>query len=292
MPRKKIERPCVLAIGGLDPGGGAGLLADARAITHAGAFACGAVAVVTVQSTSGMRSARAVPKAELLAQANEVVKHQRVAAFKVGALGSEENTRAVADFLGVHRGLPAVVDTVMMPSRGRARLLEEKAVAALRDRLLPRAALVMCNAPEAEVLTGRRVTRLDEAHDAALALLKLGARAVLVKGGHLGGAHAKDLLALAPAVPPERPSMRSIKAAYERRATAAEVIEITAPRIKLAATHGGGCVLASLVAGRLAALGSSGDSASLAEAVRWAKPLHHEALAASTDVGGEMRVLF
>lgn len=285
-------RPCVLAIGGLDPGGGAGILADARAIAEAGAFACAAVAVVTVQSTAGMRSARAVPKKELVAQAQEVLRHQRVAAFKIGALGSEENTRAVADLLGIHRNVPAIVDTVMMPSRGSARLLEEKALSAMRDRLLPRAALVMCNAPEAEVLTGRRVTRLDEAHDAALALLKLGARAVLVKGGHLGGSTAVDLLALAPPYPPERQSMRSLKAAYERRATAAEVIEITAPRLKLGATHGGGCVLASLVAGRLAAEGPLGDAIlQMADAVRWSKALHHEALKNASDVGGDMRVL-
>src|SRR5262249_13814619 len=138
-----------------------------------------------------------VPRAELLAACNEVVKHQRVRALKVGALGSEENTRAIADFLAIHSDLPAVVDTVMIPTRGRARLLEERAVTVLRDRVLPRAALVTANAPEAEVLVGRRVTRLDEARDAAKTLIDLGARAVLVKGGHLGGPHAVDVLALA-----------------------------------------------------------------------------------------------
>lgn len=275
--------PCVLAIGGLDPGGGAGVLADARAVGHAGAFACAAVAVLTVQSTSGMRSATPVARAELIAECTEVVKHQRVRAFKLGALGNEENARAVGDFIAIHRTIPAVVDTVMVPTRGRARLLEERAVSALRRRVLPHAALVTANAPEAEVLTGMRVTRLDEAHDAALAILKLGCGAVLLKGGHLGGPHAVDLLAVAP------------REGGARRPTAARVIELAAPRLKMPPLHGGGCSLASLVAARLAL--SADDWAAdpegvVAEAVRWSKTEHHEALLRARDVGGDLRVLF
>lgn len=262
--------PCVLAVGGLDPGAGAGVLADARAILRAGAFPCAAVAVLTVQSTSGMRAATAVPKREVIAECTEVVKHQRVRAIKVGALGSEENARAVGDFLAIHRGIPAIVDTVMMPTRGRARLLEERAVSALRERVLPHAALVTVNAPEAEVLTGLRVTRLDEAHDAALALLRLGCRAVLVKGGHLGGAQAVDLLAFAD-----------------------RYVELPLPRLSLRPFHGGGCILASLIAGRLAVSHETGAASErvVTDAVRWAKKIHHAALQQARDVGGDMRVL-
>ncbi len=275
-PRRSIAAklpplPCVLAIGGLDPGAGAGVLADARAILRAGAFSCAAIAVLTVQSTSGMRAATPVSRRELLAECTEVVKHQRVRAIKVGALGSHENTRAIGDFLAIHREIPAVVDTVMMPTRGRARLLEERAVAALRDRVLPNAALVTVNAPEAEVLTGRRVTRLDEAHDAALELLRLGSRVVLVKGGHLGGPQAVDLLAFGD-----------------------RVIELPLPRLALRPFHGGGCILASLIAGRLAVneVGYRADpERALADAVRWAKKLHHAALLRARDVGGDLRVL-
>ena len=261
----------MLAIGGLDPGGGAGVLADCRAILRAGAFPCAAVALLTVQSTSGMRAATPIPSRELLAECTEVVKNQRVRAIKVGALGSEENARAVGDFLAIHRNVPAVVDTVMMPTRGRARLLEERALTALRDRLLPHAALVTVNAPEAEVLTGRRVTRLDEAHDAARALLELGCRAVLVKGGHLGGPQAVDLLAFD-----------------------ARVIELPLPRLALRPFHGGGCILASLVAGRLATIAEASVAVSereIAAAVRWAKRVHHAALEDTRDVGGDLRVL-
>jgi hydroxymethylpyrimidine/phosphomethylpyrimidine kinase len=264
--------PCVLAIGGLDPGGGAGVLADARAIARTGAFACAAIAVLTVQSTSGMRDATPVAKSELLAECTEVVKHQRVRAIKIGALGSKENAKAIGDFLAIHRDIPAVVDTVMVPTRGRARLLDERAVSALRKRVLPSAALVTVNAPEAAVLTGRRVTRLDEARDAARALLRHGCRAVLVKGGHLGGAKAVDLLAI----------------------SKSEVIELTAPRLKLAPFHGGGCILASLIAGRLAVLEDAyrkDPTATLVDAVRWAKKLHHQMLAQARDVGGDLRVL-
>jgi hydroxymethylpyrimidine/phosphomethylpyrimidine kinase len=277
--RPSVSRPlpCVLAIGGLDPGGGAGILADARAIERAGAFACAAVALLTVQSTSGMRAAHPVPKASLLAQCNEVVKHQRVRAFKLGALGSDDNVRAIADFLAIHRRIPAVVDTVMIPTRGSARLLDERAVARVRERVLPRAALVTANAPEAEVLAGMRVTRLDEAHDAAVAIVRLGAGAVLVKGGHIHGPKAIDVLAF-PSTDGRGPP---------------RCIELRAARLDLPGVHGGGCVLASLVAGRLAVSGDWADDPerAIGAAVRWAKRVHHDALAEASDVGGDLRVI-
>jgi hydroxymethylpyrimidine/phosphomethylpyrimidine kinase len=278
--------PCVLAIGGLDPGGGAGVLADARAITRAGAFPCAAIAVLTVQSTSGMRSATPVGKGELLAECTEVLKNQRVKALKVGALGSEENVKAIGDFLAIHRSVPAIVDTVLVPTRGRARLLDERAVKKLRKRVLPYAALVTVNAPEAEVLTGKRVTRLDEARDATLALLRLGCRAVLLKGGHLGGAQAVDLLAIAPR---ERKSSRDLS-----KPKAPVVHELSAPRLALPPFHGGGCILASLIAGRLAVNDeayAADPEAALEDAVRWAKKVHHDALLRTRDVGGDLRVV-
>ena len=283
---KLAPLPCVLAIGGLDPGGGAGVLADARAIARAGAFACASVAVLTVQSTSGMRAATAVASSELIAECTEVLKNQRVRAIKVGALGSEENVKAVGDFLAIHRKIPAIVDTVMMPTRGRARLLEERGVKKLRKRVLPYAALVTVNAPEAEVLTGKRVTRLDEARAATLALLELGCRAVLLKGGHLGGSHAVDLLAIAPR---ERKSSRDLG-----KRPVAQVHELSTVRLALPPFHGGGCILASLIAGRLATNAEAyhdDPEAALIEAVRWAKKLHHEALRRMRDVGGDLRVL-
>jgi hydroxymethylpyrimidine/phosphomethylpyrimidine kinase len=267
--------PCALAIGGLDPGGGAGIAADLRAFAAAGAFGCAAVAVVTVQSTAGLRSVRAIPAREVAAQAGEVLRHQRVRAVKVGALGSEANVRAVAKLLAGYPAVPVVVDTPMLPTRGKARLLAARALAALREELLPRATLVTVNADEAGALLSEPVRTVGAAHDAARALVKMGARAVLVKGGHLGpadGPSAVDVLAIG-----------------------GEVVELRAKRLVIAPVHGTGCTLASLIAGRLAAreegAGARVDAEGLVAAIRWAKRVHHAALARAVDVGGGMRVL-
>lgn len=259
---RSSKQACVLAIGGLDPGGGAGILADARAIGRAGAFACAAAAVLTVQSTSGVRTVTPVPAKDLIAQCNEVLRYQDVRVIKIGALGSEDNVRKVGELLAIHKEIPSVVDTVMLPTRGRARLLDETGIVVMREKLLRRATLVTANAPEAEHLTGLRVTRLSEAEDAARALAKLGPKAVLLKGGHLSGDEAIDLLLVD-----------------------GEITKLRAKRLKLPApVHGGGCTLASLIAGRL-------TRDRLADAVDWAKRKHYEALCEAIDVGGDMRVL-
>jgi hydroxymethylpyrimidine/phosphomethylpyrimidine kinase len=253
-----------LAIGGLDPGGGAGILADARAISRAGAFACAATSLLTVQSTSGVKAVTPLSAKELIAMCTEVLRVQDVRAIKVGALGSEENVRKVGELLAIHKDIPSVVDTVMLPTRGRGRLLTEDAVAIMKKQLLKRATLVTVNAPEAAALTGLRVTRVDEAEKAAQALLKLGAKAVLLKGGHLSGDKATDLLV-----------------------TEKGVEKFKAKRLELPApVHGAGCTLASLIAGRLA----RGEG--LYEAIEWSKETHHEALEEVADVGGDLRVLF
>jgi hydroxymethylpyrimidine/phosphomethylpyrimidine kinase len=288
-PGHTRARPgCALAIGGLDPGGGAGLAADLRAFAAAGAFGCAAVALVTVQSASGLRSARAVPARELRAQVLEVTAHQRVRAVKVGALGSAENVLAVAALLAQSAGIPVVVDTPMIATRTLARggtaranggsagasrgtrLLDAGALAALRDRLLPRATLVTVNADEAEALVGGPVCTVGEAHDAARALVKKGARAALVKGGHLAGASAVDVLAVG-----------------------GEVFELRAKRLAGGPVHGTGCTFASLVAGRLATRRGAGEpgAEAIVAAVRWAKRVHHAALAGAVDIGGEMRAI-
>jgi hydroxymethylpyrimidine/phosphomethylpyrimidine kinase len=266
---------CVLAIGGLDPGGGAGLAADLRAVGAAGAFGCAAIAVITVQSTAGLRGVTPIAPRDVTAQAREVLRHQRVRAIKTGALGTEANVRAVADLVARHPGVPAIVDPVLAPTRGRARLLAERALEAMRRALLPRAALVTANAPEAEALTGGRVSNVSEAHDAALALCKLGARAALVKGGHLTGTQAIDVLAI-------------------QADRGHDAIEMRAKRLRLPPIHGGGCTLAALIAGRVAVdrrTWHGADAAVVIDAIRWAKRVHHRLLAGARDVGGPMRVL-
>jgi len=267
----------VLAIGGVDPGGGAGLAADVRGVGAAGAFGCCVAAVITVQSTSGLRSSVALPAKDVLAQAREVMRNQRVRAIKTGALGSESNVRAVGELLAKYKEVPAIIDPVMLPSRGRGRLLAERALATMRTALLPRAALVMANVPEAEALTGSRVTNVSEAHDAALALCRLGARAAMVKGGHMGGPQAIDVIVIRGGARAE-----------------SQVIEMRAKRLRLPPIHGGGCTFAALVAGHIAADAREyvDDGLEIVlDAVKWAKRAHHRMLATARDVGGEMRVL-
>jgi hydroxymethylpyrimidine/phosphomethylpyrimidine kinase len=240
-----------------------------RAFEVAGAFGCAVAAVTTVQSTAGLRRARAMPAQEVAAQVSEVLRHQRVRAVKVGALGSEANVRAVARALAPHPGIPLVVDTPMAPTRGRGRLLSARAVSAVREELIARATLVTVNLPEARILVGEPVRTVGEAHDAARAIASTGARAVLVKGGHGSGASAIDVLAIG-----------------------GEVIELRARRLPIGAVHGTGCVLASLIAGRLAVRARARlEEGALVEAIRWAKHVHHSALASAADVGAGMRVL-
>ena len=270
MHARVIRRSCALAIGGLDPGGGAGLAADLRAFVAADVLGCAAIAVITIQSTHGLRSARALDSREVIAQAREVTRHQSVRAFKTGALGSTENVRAVGRFFARHEHIPAVVDPVMIATRGRARLLDPAALDALRRVLVPRAVLVTPNVPEAEALVGARIRNLDAAARAAHSICAMGARATLVKGGHLEGRDAVDVLAIDGQTHLFR--MRRI------------------PSLTL---HGGGCVLASLIAGRLASErtartdspGYAGPSAqSLLDAVRWAKEVHRAALSRAWNV--------
>ncbi len=267
--------PCVLAIGGLDPGGGAGVVADLRALHAVGVFGCAVVALVTVQSTDGLLASHPLGAKLVLEQAAEVVRAQRVGAIKLGALGSVANVRALAGWLASIRSVPVVLDPVMLPTRGRSRLLARRAVEALRDELLPCTTLVTANAPEAEALTGAPVRTLAEARRAARRLVELGASAALVKGGHLeassggGATYVVDVLALG----------RS------------ELVELRGPRLALGPVHGGGCVLASLIAACLAEAGGRGRPAEIVEAVRRARRLHQRALRGSVDVGGALRVL-
>ncbi len=265
MGRRDDSEPlvCALAIGGLDPGGGAGLAADLRAFGRAGAFGCAVAAVLTVQSTSGLRAAHAVKTTLVLEQAREVLRHQHVGAIKTGALGTSANLKAVAQLLAEHPRIPVVVDPVMMPTRGSGRLLSAHALGPLRRELLPRATLVTANVPEAEAITGARILDVEAATRAAVAIRALGAQAALVKGGHLTGRESVDVLC-----------------------TKNGIVLLASKRLKLPnGLHGGGCTLASLIAGRLAL----GDA--LLPAVKWAKKVHAAALASPRDVGGELRVL-
>jgi hydroxymethylpyrimidine/phosphomethylpyrimidine kinase len=268
--RRNGHMPCALAVGGVDPGGGAGVLADLRAFERAGAFGCVAVALTTVQSVAGLRAVHVEPARRLVAEVCEVLEHQRVRAIKVGALGSLANVRAISRVLLAHRGIPVIVDTPMLPTRGRGRLIDARALPEVMSGLLPLATLFTVNVDEARAFLGRHVRSLSDARDAARSLSVRGARAVLVKGGHLRGSFATDVLLVD-----------------------GDVVELRAPRLGGGPVHGTGCTLASLVAGRLACLLEEGlpDRRVLLSAVRWAKRVHHAALANAVRVGRGMRVM-
>jgi len=257
-----------LTVAGLDPGGGAGIAADLRAFAAAGAFGCAVAALLTVQSTSGLVESHPVTPRLLVSQLDQVVRRQGVSVVKTGALGSVGNVRALAGWLRNNPRLPVVVDPVLLPTVGRGRLLAASAVGPLRDELVPRATLVTANTPEAEALVGETIRSVTDARAAALGLVSLGAHAALVKGGHLPGRWVFDVLAVGD-----------------------RVVELRAPRLTLPPLHGGGCVLASLIAGRLAVDDGGSIDARLIRAVRWARRAHRRALRSPCDVGGASRVL-
>lgn len=263
-------RPCALSVAGLDPSGGAGFLADLKAFHAAGAWGCAAAAVLTVQSTAGLASVVPVDTALVRAQAERIFRHQTVRAWKTGALGSTGNVALAAELAHRHAGLPLVVDPVIVATRtdGGARLLDDGALAAMRG-LLAQATLVTPNVDEAEALLARRIRSVEDARDAARALLETGAGAVLVKGGHLHGAAAVDVLA-----------------------TASGVCFVEAPRVDVEGDfHGGGCTLSALIAGRLALWDDAVDDDAIEAAVRWAKRRLTAAIEASARVGEGLRVL-
>jgi len=218
----------VLILAGSDSGGGAGVQADVKTVTALGGYAMTAITAVTVQNTVGVHGVHPVPLDVIEAQARVVLDDLGADALKTGMLGFVEVVELVARLLDEAAPIPAVVDPVMV-AKGGASLLEHRAVAAVRELMVPRAALLTPNAPEAEALTGLAVLDLDGLRRAGERLLRLGAKAVLMKGGHLPGETLTDLLLTAEG-----------ETLFEQ------------PRIDTRHTHGTGCTLASACAAGLA----------------------------------------
>ncbi len=266
--RKVVGDACALTIAGLDPSGGAGIAADLRAFAAAEVWGTAVCALVTVQSTAGLRSAHPLDADLVLAQATEVLKHENIRAIKTGALGSPANVRVAVQLGQAFPKLPLVVDPVMIATRtrGGARLLEADALDAMRE-LASQATLVTPNVDEAEALLEGRIRDVEDLREAAVTLVARGARAALVKGGHLSGDYAADVLA-----------------------TKGHVVVLRTPRRKGPAFHGGGCTLAALVAGGLAARGQH-DEDTLIEVVRWAKRRLTTAISRPKRIGDGLLVL-
>ncbi len=219
----------VLAIGGSDSGGGAGIQADLKTIAAFGAYGATAITALTVQDTRAVHDIMIVPPAFLRAQIEVVLADIGADAIKTGMLGNLEVVEAVCDALAAASSeVPLVVDPVLRASTGQ-QLLVGAALTGLKRRLLPRAALLTPNLPEAEMLAGMPIPDLAAMHHAAAVLLTLGVPAVLLKGGHLPGDTVVDLLA-----------------------TEDGVEEFAAPRLPGRHTHGTGCTLGSAIACGLA----------------------------------------
>ena len=223
----QARRGRVLIIAGSDSGGGAGIQADIKTVSMLGGYAATAVTAITVQDTLGVTGVHPIPLDIIEAQARAVLDDIGADAIKTGMLGTAEVVERVAAILDTS-GAPAVIDPVMI-AKGGASLLAQTAIGAVRSLLVPRAALLTPNAPEAEALTGVVVQDLDDQYRAGEALLELGAQAVLVKGGHIRGEMVIDLLL-----------------------TPDGGLRLEGPRIETRNTHGTGCTLASACAAGLA----------------------------------------
>ncbi len=173
---------CVLSIAGSDSAGCAGAQADLRTFAALGMHGLSALTAVTAQSTSQVVSVHRVPAAQVERQLHAVFGDFAIGAVKIGMLGSAATIRAVAGFLNKHCRAPIVLDPVLVSSSGR-RLLAARALTALREELIPLADMLTPNMPEAAALLGRRLVAKDGARHAC-DLLELGAKSVLLKGGH------------------------------------------------------------------------------------------------------------
>ena len=244
-----------LTIAGSDSGGGAGIQADLKTFAAHGVFGTSAITAITAQNTVEVTRVYALDSALITAQIDAVVTDLRPQATKIGMLANAAIARAVARALERHRLPNVILDTVMI-SKSRATLLDEDAIAVLRDELIPRADLITPNVPEAERLTGQAIRNADDLKRAADAIVRGGARAVLVKGGHLETATAIDVL-------------------FDGRTW----LEIESPRVPGRHTHGTGCTLSSAIAARLA------TGAALSDAVRGAKDYVTRAIMRAPGLG-------
>jgi hydroxymethylpyrimidine/phosphomethylpyrimidine kinase len=245
--------PVALTIAGSDPSGGAGIQADLKTFHQFGVYGEAVIALLTVQNSVGVSRVEVMPADLVEQQLAAVLEDIPPQAAKTGALGSTDVVRAMARAAAAFP-FPLVVDPVMVSKHGHP-LLPEAAIDALRLELLPRATLVTPNIAEAEMLTGIPIRSPEDIRRAACRLREMGARAVLIKGGHLEG-DAIDVL---------------FDGALWR--------EFPAPRIATRHTHGTGCTYsAAIVAGLARGL-------ALAEAVGKAKQFIHEAIQTNPGLG-------
>lgn len=244
-----------LTIAGSDSGGGAGIQADLKTFSALGVYGASAITALTAQNTLGVQGIHNAPPSFVAQQILSVLSDLDVRAIKIGMLSNAAIIMAVADLLRKNRHIPVVLDPVMVAASGDA-LLEADAMSALKTSLLPLAAVVTPNLPEASLLCGLPVARdEDEMIAQGHRLLDLGAASVLVKGGHGEGLESTDVL---------------IAPGWVRRYPAA--------RLATQNVHGTGCTLSAAIAAGLA------KDLPLVEAVAAAKTYVTAAIAAASEL--------
>ena len=232
--------PILLSISGFDPSCGAGTAADLKTFAAHGCYGIAAITALTVQNTQGVEDVHIIPQATLRAQLDVLAKDSVIAGVKIGMLGNRANAAAVAEFLDAHKFTHVVHDPVMKSSSG-TELLDAAGVKFVAAELLKRASVITPNVPEAEILAGMSIGSVAEMEAAARKIVEMGARAVIVKGGHME--KAVDVL-------------------FDGQ----QMMPLAGDKAKEDTLHGTGCTFASAVATHLATGRTLFEAATLAKA--------------------------
>jgi hydroxymethylpyrimidine/phosphomethylpyrimidine kinase len=232
--------PILLTIAGFDPSCGAGTAADLKTFAAHGCYGIAAITSLTVQNTQGVEDVQNTPSATLRAQLDVLAKDCEIAAVKIGMLGNRGNAMAVAEFLDAHKFAHVVYDPVMKSSSGRE-LLDAGGIKFVATELLKRASVITPNVPEAEILTGLTIKDVVEMEAAARKIVEMGARAVIVKGGHME---------------------RAVDVVFD----GTESTQLAGDRVQEDTLHGTGCTFASALTAHLAVGRSLLEAATLAKA--------------------------
>ena len=232
--------PILLTIAGFDPSCGAGAVADLKTFAAHGCYGVAAITSMTVQNTQGVESVHNTPSAELRGQLDVLAKDCEIAAVKIGMLGNRGNAVVVGEFLDAHKFAHIVHDPVMKSSSG-TELLDAGGVKYVAVELLKRSSVITPNVPEAEVLSGLEIKDVAAMEAAARKIVEMGAKAVIVKGGHME---------------------RAIDVLFDGN----EMVQLGGDKVKSENTHGTGCTFASAIAAQLAAGRSLVEAATLAKA--------------------------
>jgi len=232
--------PILLAIGGFDPSCGAGIAADLKTFAAHGCYGIAAITSLTVQNTQGVEAVHHISGSELREQLEVLAKDSEIAAVKIGMLGNRANAVAVGEFLDAHKFAHVVHDPVMRSSSD-SELLDSFGVKYLATELLKRSSVITPNVPEAQALTGVTIKDVADMEAAARKLVEMGAKAVVVKGGHME---------------------RAIDVVFDGKV----LLPLSGDKVKLENTHGTGCTFASAIAAQLAMGRSLAEAATLAKA--------------------------